>query len=210
MPKFNIENIEKIKEELRTALAYGDPKGQNDFKKRVAENLKAARESTGFSQREVADILGMTAASLSSYEKGNTTPSLHVAICLAYIYEVSLDSICGTDNKNKLPETFSDVIKLLFLIQDTNGLDVHISYDENHFYNEGANAELIFKDRELLTFFADWEKMKTLYKEDSIDREVYELWIEKTLKKYDINIQGSHKSKILDEFSAIEDDDIPF
>lgn len=82
----------------------------NDVKKRktsyteeelkaFSQNLKAARENAKLSQKELANTIGITSASISAYEKRVKNPSLEVALGLAKALNVSLDSLCGIDLK---------------------------------------------------------------------------------------------------------------
>ena len=45
-----------------------------------------------------------------------------------------------------------------------------------------------FTDEYLNEFLKDWQKMRTLYISGTIDEEVYDLWKEKTIAKYNIPI----------------------
>lgn len=178
-----------------------------------AKRLKEAREKKGFTQRDLASKVSVTPASLSSYEKGNSVPSLPVVKELAEVCDVSIDWLCGGNDQSKIPETFSDVIRLLFLITATPNLESNINVYDNS-YGNNYTAEISFTNEELITFFCDWEKMKKLHDDDSIDDEVYDLWIEKTLNKYNVNIKDAYTKKlnhsIPEGFDAIADEDIPF
>jgi len=82
----------------------------NDVKKRktsyteeelkaFSQNLKAARVNAKLSQKELANTIGITSATISAYEKRVKKPSLEVALGLAKALNVSLDSLCGIDLK---------------------------------------------------------------------------------------------------------------
>ena len=55
--------------------------------------LKAARVNAGFSQKEVADALGVTKKTVCSWEKGYTFPSAKYIGLLCKLYNVSYDDI---------------------------------------------------------------------------------------------------------------------
>lgn len=60
-------------------------------------NLKQLRKSNNYTQKYVADKLGITYQSYQAYEKGKSLPSLQSFISLAELFDVSLDSLIGRD-----------------------------------------------------------------------------------------------------------------
>ena len=61
-----------------------------------AQQLKKAREDTGFTQREVAKETGITQSVLARYETGKLEPNIEVLGILIDFYNVSADWILGT------------------------------------------------------------------------------------------------------------------
>lgn len=57
--------------------------------------LKHCRQRAGFTQEEAGKLAGITAQSLSNYEKGKGYPSLDVFCALTRIYKVSADWLLG-------------------------------------------------------------------------------------------------------------------
>lgn len=56
--------------------------------------LKEARKRAGYpTQAEVAEILGITVATLSNYETGKTSPKYGTATKMAELYGKSLDEL---------------------------------------------------------------------------------------------------------------------
>lgn len=60
-------------------------------------NLKQLRKSAGFTQKQLADKLGITYQSYQAYEYGKTLPSLPIILSVVEIFDVSLDSLFGRD-----------------------------------------------------------------------------------------------------------------
>jgi len=60
-------------------------------------NLKNYRKTYGYTQKQVAEKLGIAYQSYQAYEQMKTLPSLPIFIKLAEIYDVSLDSLIGRD-----------------------------------------------------------------------------------------------------------------
>ena len=76
----------------------------------LPEKLQQLRNSYGYSQKQVADKLGVSSSIVSDYETGERTPSLENLLALSYLYNTSTDYLLG---KTKTSPQF---------IFDTNGL----------------------------------------------------------------------------------------
>mgnify|MGYP001167491469 CR=1 FL=1 len=63
----------------------------------VAAGLLKAREFRGLGLKETAELLGISAAVLKSYENGRYLPSLPTLESLAYIYQIPLDILLSPD-----------------------------------------------------------------------------------------------------------------
>ena len=59
--------------------------------------LKKAREKKGYSQKYVAEWLGITNSSLSHYERGERDPDTSILNRLADFYGVTMDYLFGRD-----------------------------------------------------------------------------------------------------------------
>ena len=65
--------------------------------------IKNLREDNDFSQREIAEALGLYTTTYARYERGEQEIPLFIAVALAKHYNVSLDYLAGlTDTPNKL------------------------------------------------------------------------------------------------------------
>lgn len=64
----------------------------------LPEKLRKLREKYGFSQGDIADRLDVTSSLVSSYERGERTPSLPIILKLSYIYNCSVDYLLGKNN----------------------------------------------------------------------------------------------------------------
>lgn len=156
-----------------------------------SERLKELRISLGLTQAQFVEELGITASALSAYEKNLKNPSISVAKRIAEKYSVSIDWLCGlSDNKTLSDDmiwTYSDIINLCSKTSDPT---------------KAANAIMNkFVDR-LEQFIAESKQMESLKKDGLIDQELYELWLEKTLRKYKQPIMLHYCEKIIDPFSG--------
>lgn len=69
----------------------------NKYFLNLSRNLKDLRKSNGFTQKYVAQKIGITYQSYQAYEIGKCLPSFDSFIALAELYDVSLDSLIGRD-----------------------------------------------------------------------------------------------------------------
>lgn len=68
---------------------------------KIIERLKQLRKKNGYTQQNVADILGLKRATYAKYENGQATPPIAVFIRLATMYGVNVDYLSGRDNGSK-------------------------------------------------------------------------------------------------------------
>ena len=69
--------------------------------KSISRNIRQARESMGFTQEKLAELVGISTAYYSQIELGNKSPSLETLINIADVMHVSVDSlIYGASNKS--------------------------------------------------------------------------------------------------------------
>lgn len=64
--------------------------------------LKELRLKFGFTQRQLAERIGVTSSVISYYERQERYPSPDVVIRLSYIFHTSTDFLLGLEDKNLL------------------------------------------------------------------------------------------------------------
>lgn len=151
-----------------------------------ADRLKSLRSELNITQKDFADKVGITAAALSSYENNLKNPSIAVAKRISEAFNVSIDWLCGLSDKktyNDEIETYSDVIRLFLKLEKK--LKIYVSPVLYIDLNARSLPSISFNNSKIQEFLIEWEKMKDLHDSSTIDDDVYNLWIEKTLGKYD-------------------------
>lgn len=78
--------------------------------KDLPQKLKALRVQYGFSQKQVAEKIGVSPSIVSGYETGERTPSTEILLSLSYLYNVSTDYLLG--KQSLAPNALIDVSKL--------------------------------------------------------------------------------------------------
>lgn len=66
-------------------------------KKLIAMTIKGFRKSKGLQQKEVADLLGISAQTYNGYEKARNEPPVEILVRLSFLYDVSLDLLVQRD-----------------------------------------------------------------------------------------------------------------
>lgn len=77
----------------------------------VAERIKECRKIRGYSQEELANLLGMKRTNIANYEAGRIIPPGNVVVAMSDILDISTDYILGLSNS--LEEISDDDFKVL-------------------------------------------------------------------------------------------------
>lgn len=173
---------------------------EKNYSETFSSRIKQLRSSMNMTQVEFAKYIHTTQTTLSSYENLGKIPSLDVAVTISKSCHVSIDWLCGlSDNRELSPQIdtykkyFKALIELLSVEYDTK--------DDKHLNPVFINTDKMDSDKDpfpillsddILTirFLTDWNKMYNLLLSDTIDEELYLLWLNKELDKYDIPITG--------------------
>ena len=157
-----------------------------------SDRLKELRLSLGLTQTQFVEELGITAAALSAYEKNQKNPSISVAKRIAEKYHISIDWLCGlTDKKNYNEDinNYADMFQLIIKLCEIPDGGWLMSYEDNDTLISSFNtipsiAKLSNTDDIVIEFFRDWEQMYKLYKNNTINQHLYNLWLSDKLKYY--------------------------
>lgn len=80
-------------------------------KEEIALKLKQARIKSNMTQKQVADILGMTYQAISNYERGKTKVESDILIKLCKIYNISIHDVLLDTPIIKKTEILSNSLK---------------------------------------------------------------------------------------------------
>lgn len=106
----------------------------------IANRLVKLRKKNGLSQEELADKLGLSRQAVSKWERAEASPDTDNLICLAKLYNVSLDDLLNTDEdldtivKEQVKENQQELVddKDKIVIADDEGSEVKISSSGIH------------------------------------------------------------------------------
>lgn len=156
-----------------------------------AKNMEAQRKRLKLYQKDIAEKTGLTKAAISSYEKGAKLPNLENAVKIANALDTTVDELCGMKSSVATMSTYSDLLEVLMNIVDMTNADVSafcekkVKYcnDDDQLTLTTHLCALKIENETLYHLVKDWEKILKLYREKTIDEELYEAW--KMKKKQD-------------------------
>lgn len=68
---------------------------------KIGLRLQRIRKQNGVSQKELAKELHVQRQTISSYERGVSTPDIYILIAMADYFEITVDELVGRKRKKK-------------------------------------------------------------------------------------------------------------
>lgn len=157
--------------------------------------LKKLRSSLNMTQVQFANHVGTNQVTLSAYETGSTNPSLEVVKEIAKKCNVSIDWLCGLSDLKPLGNavtTYEELFRLFISILETRYFEFNTYPIIDIIDTDSPSVVLtLHNDENIQHFFMEWCKIFELHCAQTIDDELYHLWLEKELAKYaDHKING--------------------
>ena len=87
----------------------------------IGERLQELRKDRGYSQQELADLLGVSHFTISSYECNRSDPDEALKVKIAEIFDISIDYLLGLV---KEPFSYKRDRKCLYLPDGLDGEDM--------------------------------------------------------------------------------------
>ena len=111
----------------------------------IAENIKSFRKQKDMTQEEVADILCVSAQSVSKWERGDTYPDITLLPSIANLYNTSVDALIGMDKINDTQArstVFWEGQKHLYSGDTTGAIEVYTKGLKKYPNDENITMEL--------------------------------------------------------------------
>ncbi|MBO5701785.1 MAG: helix-turn-helix transcriptional regulator [Clostridia bacterium] len=105
--------------------------------KQIGENIAKLRRANGMTQEQLAEIIGVSAQSVSKWETSTTMPDIMLLPVLADIFGVTVDAMYGrikTDEGKRAEDVFSETIETL--LDGIGGFMGQHSAEEKRKYRE--------------------------------------------------------------------------
>ncbi len=74
----------------------------------IGENIKRLRRSRGMTQEQLAEILNISNAAISKWERGDSFPDITMLFPIADYFGISVDQLMGHDEKGKETARIND------------------------------------------------------------------------------------------------------
>lgn len=163
-----------------------------------AENLRNLRKKRGLTQKQAAEIFGVSQSTYALYENGKREPSFDTLMHMADYFEVSCDSLLGHAEKPRVVKTYSDVIRLLIPVMETGLFKLDYVWESRESRVPAICSSDVFVD----AFMERWKTMLEKKDELAFDDDLYSAWLDKQIEKNFGNIVHNQG----EEF----DDELPF
>lgn len=102
-----LKNLYIIKKDFQGSRKMNEYKNLytvGERKQLIAGELVAIRMQHGYTQKQVAEAIGVKTGTYNAYEKMRSEPPAEIIVRLAYFYDVSTDEILQKDNLLKDPQ----------------------------------------------------------------------------------------------------------
>lgn len=149
-----------------------------------AERLQSIARERDLTQKDLAQLCGVSQGAMSSYLRGEKLPLISTACEIAAALGVSVAWLCGESMPDIQPRTYAQLIEQILLMVDV----AHIVVETDRPPMTEAryeNIALVSVDPVIVSFFKDYHRVKALYLDGTIDQEMYDAWIEKRLRQYE-------------------------
>lgn len=144
-----------------------------------SERLKKARADKNMKQSELAQAIGVSAATISSYERseGTKIPSLDKALVLSDVLGVSLDWLCGKDSKEV---DYTDFDAKMYM----TALVIVLSEMSSKVTSKGNEYNITIDNEALGEFPLKIENLLKVYHDNSLDTENFKACVDNTIERY--------------------------
>lgn len=91
----------------------------------LEENIRVMRREKGLTQEQLAEVMGVSTASVSKWETGVAAPELTMLAALADYFEMSIDALIGhTVDKAQLEEKVAAIKELSLANEDDKAMEL--------------------------------------------------------------------------------------
>ena len=156
--------------------------------KEIGLRIRAARKAKRLNQTEFAELLNKSLRTVQKYESGEIEVSVAVIKEIAKVLECSPSYLLGWDEENKVLANFSDVLRFIFELDNTNELKFNIDIKKPPIHDgwecsitfDGKNTESKL-NTDLCLFLEELNNLKNgrIFMGADMD-----IWKEKTLAYY--------------------------
>lgn len=165
--------------------------------KELGRKIHLLRTNLNLSQIAFAGKIGIKQSTLSSYEKGNASPSLDILVTIAKQFHVSIDWLLGVSKSELKISTVADVANFFFQLNDINEIRYELEIND-HLPNDRetpnqrwscaikfyGNCENHPCNMEVCQILSGLEENRSSYESYFTSKEMFDIWKERQLEYY--------------------------
>lgn len=85
---------------------------ENDFRKRIGNNISYYRKANGLTQSGLAEKLNYSDKAVSKWERGESVPDIYIIYRMSEIFSCSVNDIIGQSSEDKITEDkFNEIVR---------------------------------------------------------------------------------------------------
>lgn len=172
------------------------------------DRLKQARAKKKMTLKELAEACGVSLSAMNRYAAYTAQPGLEVACRMAKALDVSLDWLCGAEERKAEngQATTGNIMRTLSFLLTTPTIDTDCAASFRTYQNGttyiGIDQECIPQSID----FESWGKFIDLYRNGTIDKDMYTAWLDRKAGELDRVLLP----RVNNRFTAVETDELPF
>lgn len=165
--------------------------------KELGRKIHLLRTNLNLSQIAFAGKIGIKQSTLSSYEKGNASPSLDILVTIAKQFDVSIDWLLGVSKSELKISSVADVANFFFQLNDINEIRYELEIND-HLPNDRetpnqrwscaikfyGNCENHPCNMEVCQILSGLEENRSSYESYFTSKEMFDIWKERQLEYY--------------------------
>ena len=170
----------------------------------IGQRIKILRKKKGFSQTELAQMLGKSLRTVQKYETGEIEVSISVINQIAEILETSSTYLFGYESSTAQIRTLADVMDFLFKLETVEGIDFKINVQKpprskqwecSISFDGKSTAEF---NADMCLFLEQWQQEREDVQSFASTLEAYKKWKDTTLAYYAANTVETVEPQELD------------
>lgn len=165
--------------------------------KELGSKIRLLRVNLNLNQTAFAEKIGITQSTLSSYEKGNASPSLEVLVSIAKKFHVSIDWLVDISKSEIKISSVADIANFIFQINDLNEIRYELEINDHlpndietednkwycaiKFYGKSKGHPC---NQELCQILSGLAENRSSFESYFTSKEMFDIWKEKQLEYY--------------------------
>jgi len=129
----------------------------------TGEKIKSIRSQMGLTQKELAEIAGISEISVRKYEMNNRTPKLAQLNKLAEALGVNIDLLAPDKPLSLECKTIGEILSLLRALDNAVGIKFTGDRNESGYLKETDEINITISNTQLSGIILEWDKVRQDY-----------------------------------------------